>query len=712
MPPNPQFPRSEPTIIVPATLWLCDQLIHWSKQSVPSFDDISDSINQINSKYPENEELWSYLQKEIQILRESQYKLPSLSEIHQKFSPLLSDSKSDLSQRLFDILGTKLQRSLPDNFRKTLAANYTNLRGSTALLQFLPKDSFFTSIADPFCGSGRLIIAYLDTLKPEHPPPTIWINDIIPEAVIIAYCRVLDWFVRHNFTKQAELRKIHVTYGDAFTRDYKSTDCFDLILMNPPFTRADHLSQIFKNQLRTILPKALDGMEPPYEEDWSGQPGLHVYSLILADKLLTRGGMIAAVLPASSFLSRYSFTLQKFLIDRYYIRSIAAAADCKAFSQDSQFREILFIAAKKPTDSLPLTTKFHRIWLKSSPLLVNDSIPIEVTYICDQAQLINDRNWIRFLLPEQLLDFVHTILQSEVLHSGNDLHLNILRGIEMYGPDFFFFPNKYWDIIDIKEDEIEISSTKQHPSGSDHHLNINRKFLTPCLRKPALYSGKISPIVTEFALSIPKSNEISKNLAEYIALTEFAANPAKKQFENSWIHHISHQLTTKQPYGQLFFVDKFGINSTHTMIFFTDVVYSCTKNFYLFRGPPDLAKILAAWLCSSWYYLLFLYNRREIGGSYGRMQIMDLMTERIFPDINQITPDIATDIIDAFDYLRTQELSSIPDQLTQVSRQNLDQAWLKFLQIHIPMIDPSLSHLYDILSSELKACQERDTANT
>ncbi|MFX0209597.1 MAG: hypothetical protein ACFFDT_26680, partial [Candidatus Hodarchaeota archaeon] len=149
-----------------------------------------------------------------------------------------------------------------------------------------------------------------------------------------------------------------------------------------------------------------------------------------------------------------------------------------------------------------------------------------------------------------------------------------------------------------------------------------------------------------------------------------------------WITHIHTQLESKNPFGHLFIVDKFGITTTGVIAHFTDECLTASKNFYIIDCLADKAKLLAAWLNSTIFILLFLASRREIGGAYGRLQIIDYQNEPLFIDPMSIDPIISEKIEYHFDDFRNQILPPLKEQLTLKSRKTLDILFLKALGFH------------------------------
>jgi hypothetical protein len=652
--------------------------------------------------YPSQSDLWSYC---ISIMNEQEIPITTFL---QSDSVLALLEKMEISSLLDgqDPVGMTIQKNLEDSnrSRKKYAANYTHIAASRSLLRFLSNSNRFLRITDPFCGSGRLITSYLQTRPADSPLPAIWINDLLPDAVLLAFCRIFYQLKQCNYPSSLILSKVLVTIGDAFERilylqkNNFLNEPFDLVIMNPPFTRIENLALEAKQFLN----------HHPFFQDFvlEGQPGLHIYALILADRILGTNGQIATVLPASTFLSQYSAPIQDFLLSQYTELNLVIPIDCKSFSDGSDFREIFFYGEKKHTFDCD-NVNFYRIRLNSE-LKVLEPIPFSVPV----PRLRSDRNWIKFFLDPEFIHFVDQLLEHPFICTGQSLNLDIVRGIEMYGPDFFFLPNQFWKIVSVTPTHLQIEPTDELSSPEVLPLSLEITYLSLCLRKPGLYNSRITPLVGEYVIVIPDSAKISPSLQKYIQWTENAAAPAKKQFKSHWLSHTAKQIASKNPQGRLFFTDKFGINTAGAAVFYFDRMMYCTKNFYVLRQKSEddraVSLLLGAWLNSSFYFLLFLYHRREIGGSYGRLQIMDLLSERLFLNPTSISKKSIENITRAFESMRSERLPPIPQQFSLPDRLTLDTAIAHALQIPENRIPTLLTQLYSLIQKELNACAQRD----
>ncbi|NMC07225.1 MAG: SAM-dependent DNA methyltransferase, partial [Candidatus Lokiarchaeota archaeon] len=151
---------------------------------------------------------------------------------------------------------------------------------------------------------------------------------------------------------------------DSITLDGKKGEAFkieklNLVIMNPPFTRQELINKLVQKKKKT---SALDDYKKlvinniatgkkEYLPILNEKLPFSSYFVILADKLLDEGGIIAAVLPATILRTESNLELRKYLVANYSINYIVARNDALNFSDDTTLKEILFILTKKkPVD--------------------------------------------------------------------------------------------------------------------------------------------------------------------------------------------------------------------------------------------------------------------------------------------------------------------------------------------------------------------------
>ncbi|MHA2365668.1 MAG: Eco57I restriction-modification methylase domain-containing protein, partial [Candidatus Hodarchaeales archaeon] len=532
-----------------------------------------------------------------------------------------------------DELGTIIQNLLPSILRKSLAANYTSLFIANFIAEItITYEKLDKKIIDPFAGSSRLLTPILKLADQVANKINFEVNELFDLAALLGVLRLL--FIRKNLKSKPTI-VFHL--GDAFSKIPKPldlinpTDVFqqaNLVVMNPPFTRYLRLTNEFLKSLQNIFSRYQKFMYP--------QMGLHIFAIFLADAVLKPNGRIIAILPASTFYSKYSDGLKELILTNYNIEFIIGTSTNKAFSEGSKFKEIILIARKRQKNQEK--SDFAVFVTLNQEISQNNYLNI-VTHLKDKlvsnteyfqsrtvsyTDLKDNWNWIRYLEHGDLHHLTEMILNSGLIKSGADLELRIVRGFEMYGPDFFFLPNNDWE----SQSGDENKQTYIHKINNQT-VSFPSSILLPALRKPGLYTDFISPEIKHVVLRVKKEEKDSVP-HEYISERQNYWLVAQKRFGPLWLHHIDAQLTSKKPFGHLFVVDKFGITTTGTFIHYFDEPITASKNFYLIDCDKQKSKFLAAWMTSTLFILLFLGSRREIGGSFGRLQIVDYYKEPVF----------------------------------------------------------------------------------
>ncbi|MFX0092035.1 MAG: hypothetical protein ACFFBD_09765, partial [Candidatus Hodarchaeota archaeon] len=441
----------------------------------------------------------------------------------------------------------------------------------------------------------------------------------------------------------------------------------------------------------------------------SQQMGLHVFALFLADATLRPGGRIAAVLPAPTFYSKYSDGLKTFLLSKYNIQYIIGTSTDKSFSEGSDLKEILLIADKRQKnrnhDEITFITLNEELTPNNYFSIANcvkkvDKGQFDIKFRkVSYSELKQNWNWIRYLEHGLLHNIAEKLKANSLIQSGSKLNLRIVRGFEMYGPEFFFLPNKNWK-INVKDNQI----VAKHDNGMT--CIFSEDILIPALRKPGLYTKSITPEVGHYALRV-KKEQIQKVPLKYVEERKKNWAVAEKRFGKDWLTHIHQQLESKKPFGHLFTVDKFGITTTGTIIHYFEEEMTASKNFYLIDCDRDVAKILAAWMSSTIFILLFLASRREIGGAFGRLQIVDYLEEPIFIDSTKIPQIIQRKILNAFDHLRSHELPSLRDQIGWPPRRKLDLAILEVFNFKETTSTDFLEKIYDEVTRVFRESDNR-----
>ncbi len=340
----------------------------------------------------------------IEVLKE----IPEHMDLNTALRELCREIKNNyvLIRRMgWDILSMIYQKLLSETYRHAFATFYTKLPAAR-LLASLAIEKLDDEVIDPASGTGSLLLASLErrrtlierntlrnlykkSLDTDRPLLDI-VNEIIlsktagldalkPACFIAALnLRIatqgslpskLDIYnIPVGEDRAGSLDLLNVNKRNVLPEDVKTLydKKYDVVIMNPPFTRSDRISFLIGETARnSLLSKQLyfgnirvnqifvAGMAKPF--------------MVLADKLVKEGGRIAAVLP-NSILSRSSWKeIRKELLNSYNIEYIVVswASGTPNFSSDTRFREILMVARKrialKPAGSLRIINLYKKV---------------------------------------------------------------------------------------------------------------------------------------------------------------------------------------------------------------------------------------------------------------------------------------------------------------------------------------------------------------
>ena len=316
-----------------------------------------------------------------------------------------------LSVSTHDIIGKVFHEIIPLEFRKLVAAFYTNSAAGDLLAALSISDPF-ARVIDPACGSGTLLVsAYKrktqllrdNDEKSQHKrflEKQITGLDVMAFSAHLAAVQLLLQqplkYTEHlriatidsTFAKVGmNIKPFGETIKEAFRQrkmiDFKdgrhnvesaemtksgsvavsdtSKESFvleetELVIMNPPFTSSRRMTKSYKTKLKKRF-----RANPRYAPLVTGNVGYHLYFVCLADRFLVKGGRMAVVMPFTTLVGGDFSELTKFLVSKYTIEYIVCGKGRSAFSENTLFSEVLFVARKnipvEPRRSVLLLTK-------------------------------------------------------------------------------------------------------------------------------------------------------------------------------------------------------------------------------------------------------------------------------------------------------------------------------------------------------------------
>ncbi|MGC9113077.1 N-6 DNA methylase [Acidilobus sp.] len=471
--------------------------------------------------------------------------------------------------------------------RKRTSSYYTSPDGVAVIRSLLSEipDRDGVVLMDPFMGSGVLLSAVDDLVRP---------SKVVGIEINKEPCELGRRVLSSLY------RDVEVICGDAFkvAWNYRA----DIILSNPPFVRW-HLISDRDELLRAVASHGYGDFITRKD------PGLHILFMFLIDHVLKDHGYAILVLPASAFYTEQGAGVKRLLRYRYDVLAIVENSRSPSFSSDSRFKElIVFLRKRRPFEFNPVQTAIYRY---------DGSLRELYRVNINRVPRLLDRNWL------SLFDYENARAIADVVERALDAGLlrylregEIVRGIEMYGPDFFFIPNRYWSIVSEDAESVTISDGSQR-------LRIPRRYLVKCLRKPEHYNNSI--VVSDpgfYALAI--DNEPEGDVAKYVewGLSSGTASAAVKAFGGRWYQHIWRQLQAKKPYGHIFIRDKLDTARHRILANYSREPLCATKNFYVIRDDNPL---MAAWLNSNIMRYILQYFSRRISDNWTRLLEEDYM---------------------------------------------------------------------------------------
>ncbi len=486
-----------------------------------------------------------------------------------------------------------VQRTVERGRRKELAVYYSKDEALRLMEEAVDMVDGGIVLGDPFMGSGRTLTHLLPLARDRL--LRVWGVEKLPLPALVAYTSLLHLL-------DGEDALVDVRVGDAFLLYARGElPPSNLIATNPPFTRWDKLPEDYRRELVRSFRRS----HPDFVG--KGSISLQALAMLLVDGLLEDGGVVASVLPASTFYTLYGRGYKRLLRTRYHLALLAEGGD--SFSEGSGFKELVIIARKGPgrgpTKVLSSSGEQYLLDLKELPTFF-------------------DMNWLSLFdgdLRDLVLGFVRPALKAGTLVRLSDLGVRVVRGVEMYGPEFFFLPNEHWR-LQANDPEFTLVDGRE--------LRIGKEYLVKALRRPSLYADSIEVDVNTYLLAVPPLplEELPEDLAEYIrwGLREGVAAPAVRSKGERWYSHVWRQLQTKKPFGYLFLPDKVGDPlSRSSLANLTGERVTASKNFYVVATSRRRSWMLAAWYNSTFFASLLTLMGREISRRWTRFLLADYL---------------------------------------------------------------------------------------
>ncbi|MEM2099958.1 MAG: N-6 DNA methylase [Thermoproteota archaeon] len=650
-----------------------------------------------------------------------------------------------------DLLGTIFHDLIPFETRKNVAAFYTNVLAAE-LLASLSIDSADAKVADLAVGSGGLLVAAYRRKKELLGRPMTQEDhrrfveedllgiDVMPFAANVAACHLAlqspEYFTNRvnvavwdstclrpgmkipsvteaakgylttfMFPKTTEKGAVSLTDKEAQEIELEK---YDVVIMNPPFTRQERLPDDYKGALFQRLGE--------YRDYLHGQLGLYGFFILLADRFLKEGGRMALVLPATVLRVKSCEGIRKFWSEKYHVEHIITTMQRSAFSESVRFREILIIARKgRPNDD----ARTNVTLLKKIPTTVAEAKEITELIGRSKKDLKDDRmvlktysysklikdvgNWFKYIAASDpsLIDLMDELIKPDKLVKLSSIIETQRTDLEHYkfGSFHGFIVSdqsraqKKIDVWIVEKVERGILVARHR--NLDWEVKIPLNALGRGLRRLS-YVNMLDVSDSSDYLILSWFDDI-KDMAKSL-LPSKDLGKLKRPVVESWKEKFDSRKC------HVLLARRFDLSApgTSLLAFYSEKPVVGVDMWCIRKIAGEKAKLLTLWLNSSLSLLQILIHRAETRGAW--MKIHDYMLDQILaPDFSKITDSETKQLLKIFEAVKKAKFPSILEQLRgkHPVRQTIDKAWLKTLG-YKGNYDNLLNKLYNSLASEIE----------
>lgn len=648
-----------------------------------------------------------------------------------------------------DLLGNVFHSLIPLEVRKPVAAYYTN-PVAARLLGRLAIDDAQDTVADFACGSGTLLMAAYDR-KAEllgHPVTEaeherflghdITGTDIMPFAAHLAVVQLalrnpsfmtdkvrIAVYDSTVLRPGAQIRPIEsmLPGGQTHLDQYLSgaregaavrkgavsgsgkgagfaVSKVDVAIMNPPFTRKQHVT----TEHRALLIERFKD----YAKYSSGEQSFFGYFIALGDRFLKDGGRLAMVLPATVLRQLSSKGVRSLLGDRYEVEFVIQSGLRLAFSESTDFREILLVAKKavpaqdqhdclmatlasRPDpgslEALSRVLKALRV-TPDWPGLGEEAARLGIRYNrVPQSALHGGGPWKQHLPGETLEGW--SLPESPLFVPLRQITTEIVQGIRFNDNDEYVRPRNTlltipraanvrvnWTVLEESDESVV---AKSRLSGAT--VRVPRVALRPTTR----------------SVSGMSTIEFTKAY-DYIVVGRFPGDgpfwddPDPDAILAKRLQHLATREATLLLGGR----NNVGLDGTgtHLLAFVSPLAVPPTWSFWSVRGLElEDARLLALWWNSTLNLVQLIENRAEVQGAYMSWLKSDILRLRV-PDLPRLPAAARSSLLRTYTELSRVSFPSLISQLEGQfdGRLRMDDAWLRAL--NLPYSTKQLTDLY------------------
>lgn len=612
----------------------------------------------------------------------------------------------------YDLPGRIFHELMPSMIRKMLAAFYTRPHAADILSNLSITQSRDT-VFDPACGSGTILVsAYKKKLelhrlegKAGNPhkrfvEEEIFGSDIMPFAVHLTSANLaaadvstaieltqvmqgdsLNYFPDEvhqaglTFSLFPETQEVQTMKGEKYEVSLKP---YDVVLMNPPFTKVERGIKQFVNMKH-------------FYKVCGGEVGLWGHFIALAQIFLKEDGTFGAVIPINTLRGRESQKVRDILFNEMTPLYIIKSTRNYGFSEWAEYRDILFIAENgKPGKKHKV--KFCLIKqeltqldendvdiisqnIKSDDYLRTDYLDIDSHDLDEVKQRFNNMMWFcgitDFRSRDLIVDFVDKF--SDKLKEFPENYFREGYRPVPEGVSKFLFLTRDNNTTRIQQAFLTFKSEGESENQVDtiSPLGVSFKFkqavLTKTLRTPIGLNTMDITGQEDYIVNQPYGR-----LKKVLSATGFVQKEGFN-WTNFWEHL---KIDLKRVETHISVVHRINPFSPATCIFafYSDNLLSPSNQMnVIVETNAEVAKAVCVILNSSIFLSQFFLLKEESTGRYINVRFYDLYEMNLYPE----SIELVKRLVRVYKKYKNKKFPPLSEQLDKNFVQRYQEFWEK-----------------------------------
>ncbi|MFC1804058.1 hypothetical protein ACFL0D_08880, partial [Thermoproteota archaeon] len=276
--------------------------------------------------------------------------------------------------------------------------------------------------------------------------------------------------------------------------------------------------------------------------------------------------------------------------------------------------------------------------------------------------------------------------------------------------DYWFLPNKYWEVVNVENNHITLKATSQNSiaTKSTQEIKLPKQYFIPAISRSLRYYQNYSPIISKSTIeNYYLTDEKAKGMEIYY---EWGV----KGHENGLfgIRHGNHS-PVKNTGGMIKRID-FSIAKTLALRFKEPKMGTQIIRFGFYSDHEQVSDLFYGYLSSSLFILDALIKSRKRRAEFVIINQVDFYNIFLFPNLHTILQNqgVVKKIIEnTYDLYGTDTIANLDPINIQIrnartnssnSRRKLDEAWFTALNIPLGLLDGLYQEIEEIMNDMMK----------